>query len=113
MSKLIACRSCDGAISRRARVCPHCGYPLKSNFFSFCRITVIVMAFLYVGFHDQMHALVDIPDPVHEIHEFVDRGLGLQSDGEVLARREEKLDPPTPSPPETRPVRRRPTKSER
>ncbi len=35
------------------------------------------MAFLYVGFHDQMHAYVDIPDPLQKVHEFVDRGLNL------------------------------------
>ena len=77
MSNLIPCRSCNGAISRRARTCSHCGVPLKSNFFGRWRITVLVMAFLYVGFHDQMHEVIGIPDLIQPVHTALDRALDL------------------------------------
>ena len=80
MSNLIPCRSCNGAISRRARVCSHCGVPLKGTFLRFCRINVIVIAFLYVSLHDQMHAYVEIPGPLEGLHKWLDQKiLGLQS----------------------------------
>ena len=54
------CKACGHEISRKARACPHCGHAKKRKL----RAIVLVLAILFVIFHDPIHDALGIPDPV-------------------------------------------------
>ncbi len=57
-SMLTQCKTCDGEISRKAMTCPHCGHPEKRRL----RVVLIFMAILFIVFHKEVHARLNIPD---------------------------------------------------
>lgn len=61
--KLIRCKICDGEISRTAYICPHCGHS-KTRWLRSIFIALVVM---WILFHEEIHEVVNIPDPVDSI----------------------------------------------
>jgi uncharacterized OB-fold protein len=58
--KLIRCKACGGEISRTAHVCPHCGHS-KTRWL---RAIVIALVIVWTLFHEEIHEVLIIPDPV-------------------------------------------------
>lgn len=70
--KLVRCKTCDGKISRTARVCPHCGESKKR----WVLRIVIALAFAWTLFHEQIHDVVSIPDPIDWTLHFLQKFFG-------------------------------------
>ena len=57
---LSRCKACDREISRKAKTCPHCGHSKKRRL----RVILIIMAILFLVFHEEIHQTFNLPDPV-------------------------------------------------
>ena len=57
---LIPCRACGREISRKAKACPHCGHSKKR----WLRTIIILLAILFLVFHEEIHDKLNIPNPV-------------------------------------------------
>ena len=49
MSQLIACHTCDGAVSKMALYCPHCGAPIFFRNLMSAKIGPLMTTYLLIG----------------------------------------------------------------
>lgn len=65
--KLVQCKACNGEISRKAHVCPHCGH--SKTRWVLC--VVVALGFMWTLFHEEIHDAVHISERIDEMLHFL------------------------------------------